>query len=399
MLRNQSFLPNLFSRLPSSIVDWRPWVLLFFLQAPSLRAIFKYVPYPLLAASAFGFIMLAVYMAMFSKQILGRWLSLLDSYKFAIFLLALGLVITYLIYPLADALKYKGLGSTADDGLIEPIRQLLAGNALYSARVYDGVPISAGPGWILLNTPFTATGLYYFLTPTYIGIMIAMIGWIYGQMRLANLFLIALFTSLSFWELTTTGHDMVALACSFIILVILADRYSHSTNAAIWIGVLSGFIATSRIVFMVLPPFLAFLVTRRNKKEGVIIGFVGLTTAVALHAGFYFSSTEWYQPFHLFSRADRNMGAGLMAAGLVASSVCGIAAIKFARNTFESWVSWLGIGIATPLFFISLAELASVGWNFARWEGANYLLLAAPLIVLATFLSSPLTHTKRPSQA
>lgn len=377
-------------------MDWRPWALLFFLQAPSLRAIFKYVPHPLLATFIIGLIMLAVYTAMFSKQIPARWLKLLGSYKLTALLLILCLVTTYLIYPLADALKYKGLGSTADDGLIEPIKQLLAGHALYSARVYDGVPISAGPGWILLNMPFTATGLYYLLTPTYLGIMIAMIGRIYHQNILANLFLISLFTSLSFWELTVTGHDMVALACSFIVLVILADRYSHSTGAAILIGVLSGLVATSRIVFLVLPPFLAFLVTRRNKKEGIIIGIVGLITALALHAGFYLSSSEWYQPLHLFSRADRNMGAGLMAAALIVSTLCGIAAIKSAQNTFESWVRWLSLCMAAPLFFISLAELISVGWNFARWEGANYLFLAAPMLVFATLLSSPLTRAARP---
>lgn len=385
-------LLNLSHRLPLSLRDWRPWTLLFFLQTPSLRAIFKYLPHPFLAAFVLGFIMFAIYSAMFSKKIPAKWLKLLDSYIVTALLLALCLVATYLIYPVADALKFKGLGSTADDGLIEPIKQLLAGGALYSARLYDGAPISAGPGWLLFNMPFTATGLYYLLTPVYLGIMIVMIARMYGQKIQANLFLIALYTSLSFWELTVTGHDMVALACNFIILAILADRYSHSPRAAILIGLLSGLVATSRIVFLVLPPFLGFLVTRRNKQGGIIIGILGLLTAVTLHAGFYLSSNEWYQPLHLFSRADRNMGAGFIGVGLIASTIFGIAAIKYARNTFESLVSWLGLNMAVPLAFISLAELNSSGWNFARWEGANYLFLAAPMIVYATFLSSPRTR-------
>lgn len=81
---------------------------------------------------------------------------------------------------------------------------LKQGRGLYDLDNLISVPASPGPGWVLLNAPFTFAGqsiFYTLLTPVYV-----LFGWLMlramGQSaRFANLWMLLLFSGLKVWEL------------------------------------------------------------------------------------------------------------------------------------------------------------------------------------------------------
>ena len=134
--------------LRNALFDVRIWLLLFFLQIPSLRAMFKYLPLaPVLAPVLLFGAFLAYALALHDTPLGRRLRRIADNYIISVVILLLCCGLNALIYPYADSLKYQGGGSTADDVLIASIHALLAGKDLYD------IPVTAspGPGWILLN--------------------------------------------------------------------------------------------------------------------------------------------------------------------------------------------------------------------------------------------------------
>ena len=148
------------------------------------------------------------------------------------------------------------------------------------------------------------------------------------------------------------------------------------------LAVVCGLVTTSRIVLLPLPLLLAAFLWKRSRPAAMIIASVGLTTAVGLHLVFYVVS-DHYPPLHLLGRGQTNVGHQLIMIGAVASFVFGIVALKMYKPTFESMFFWYGLCLLLPFFVISLGEFQSVGRNFARWEGANYLLPALPSVVFS----------------
>ena len=216
-------------RIQNLLGDLRPWLMMLVLQIPSYRTIFKFVPYPIISVIFLNVLAFIGYAIIFQNIWVRKMLTyLLNSYYITIFFIALLIGVNYYLYPRVDARKYIGRGSTADDALIETAKSFLAQRGLYNVRLYDGAPVSPGPGWILLNLPFTTSGLYFLLTPFYIGILSTLYIIFYRDKLGANLVLLSLTSSPIFWELMVTGHDLIALGFGLIILLFLLDKYFTS---------------------------------------------------------------------------------------------------------------------------------------------------------------------------
>lgn len=356
------------------------------LQIPSLRAVFKLLPYPAYAGA-----LLIVLGILFSYLLLsGRVKLITDVLSFRLLphsILVILSVINWFVYPIIDGRKAQGLGSTGDDAMIEPIRSLLAGGGLYDARLYDGAPISPGPGWILLNAPLTISGLYFLITPVYLTLTVLLFrSWVMDKVRAATAMALIL-SSPIIWELMTNGHDLVALGCSLALLPLLCFRFSDHMNAKlVMLALLVGLVATARIVLLPLPLLLAAFLWKKNRAAAMLIGGLGLTTAVGLHTIFYMLSDP-YSPLHLLGRGRSNVGFPLIAGGAVATLGLGLAALVMYKPKFESMFFWYGLCLLLPFSVIPFGEFQAVGWNIARWEGANYLVPAIPSIVFSLCLS------------
>ncbi len=145
-------------------------VLFLILFVPSLRAIFKYLPQPELISLFIGSVLLLFYFFIFNNnQITNRIFNTRKPVLwFVIIMITIFIIINFFIYPIADARKLIGKGSTGDDAIIESAKQFLLTGDMYDVTLQGGASVSPGPGWILLNSIFVFGDCYFFFTPMYI---------------------------------------------------------------------------------------------------------------------------------------------------------------------------------------------------------------------------------------
>jgi hypothetical protein len=362
-------------------------ILTVMLLGGSLRAIFKYAPFPEVVAVLMLIVGFLGYYHFFwyskkEHRIIVAVLSrpILFSSIICIAILSA----SYFIYPIADARRNSGGGSTADDALLLAARSFFHNGAMYANAVDGNIPISTGPGWVLLNSVFANSMCYSFMLPLYIALLTGLISVMSKQPRQGLIFLGLMTTSLLFWELMVTGHDIVAIGCAFTMVTIatstLAQQKTPHLPRMLALAVLVGLIATSRVVFIVLPLLLALFAWKYNRRVSLIIGLGGSAIALALHAYFY-STSAFYQPFHLFQRGGTNVGAGLIATGLVLESVVVWRAYSRVSADVATWLFGTWLCLFLPLLLIAIGELRHAGWILANWEGANYLFPCIPLFL------------------
>jgi len=359
-----------------------------FLVLPSFRMIFKYFPYPFLVSLLYTILFLTVCMTIhlclngkdrFHCRVL-RWRML--SWMLA----ACFAAVSFFIYPVADARKLSGMGSTGDDAVIEPAKTLLECGRLYDTVLYDGAPVSPGPGWIILNAPFALLHIYWLMNTVYIIAAIIISRYYLEKCLPGNIVLVFLSVTLIFWELLVTGHDMFAMGFSFCMLTLSVwseNRETAPSASRIFLtGAVAGVISTARVVFLGVPMLLAVFLSKRHKRHAWIFLLTSLTVAGLLHGYFYAINTT-YPPFHLFSTGKSMAGGGWSVIGLLMTALTVCIAYKRLDVSSGSWMMSVFICMAVPLSAVSLAQLGQTGWRFALWEGANYLAPAIPLLLFA----------------
>ncbi len=353
-------------------------VLLLF---PSFRPILKHAPHPSLSVLGYTLCGLLLYMAVFSHKRL--YLLLMKRAKVILGLFVLGiLLVTIFVYPRADALKEVGRGSTSDDALIVAAQNFYTGKGMYSETLYDTGPISPGPAWVLFNSPLTVTGMYFLLNPVYLIVFLGIFGKKFGA-KFSAAAGILLSTSILFWELLAIGHDVVALGCMLAIMPVWLNRIDRAK----WLEVMAytavlGVFSTSRIVLLPVPFLYGFFLSKRTLPKALFVCAGSLAVALSFHCAFFLVS-EFYQPLHLFGRAEHTMGAGLIAAGAVAClAVLGLM-VRHVNGQLISWLYWSAALFGTFFLSIGVGQLIASDFAFSTWEGANYFMPAIPLGIVA----------------
>jgi hypothetical protein len=338
--------------------------------------VFKYLPFPwaigagllVCSALAYGWILGGARTGTLIERLLGS--RVLTAALFGAIVFA-----TWRLYPIADALKRQGRGTTADDALIVPLQTWIAGRPLYSSPLTGGVAASPGPGWIFVNAPFTLTGGYFLLTACYVGWLWVAIARDRRSIEPANRMLLLLVSSLAFWELTVIGHDIVATSCAIGALLLWTVRAfeRRSMPRTALLAIAWGTLATARILYPFLIPLLGLLLWKRDARLAGALVAVALATTALWHLPFLLTNHP-YDPFHLWDRARGGMGLPLIAAGGLATLAIGAAAWSQVTREARSVLGWFFACFLVPLVFISAGELFAVGGQLARWEGANYLI-------------------------
>lgn len=355
------------------------------LAIPSLGSIFKYVPYPALA-SVFYVICCIVYFIFLSRTVsnfsgLNR---VLNWRPLSYCLITVNAIVAYFLYPIADGRKQIGKGSAADDAIIEPALTLLRNESLYSPALYGGVPISPGPGWILQNASFALLDIFWLMSAFYMALSVFVVRACGASFRATNIALLLLWSSLIFWRLLITGHDIIAIGFSALLLTALAYKVTSDKATPgyllVFVAALAGLFATSRIVFLFYPILLALLMWRFDRQKSLVFVMVSMLVALLLHGYFYITS-DIYQPLHLIDRGENRVGLGIMGAGLAATLVAFTVVYRALENTLENWVSAVFVCMSIPLAAISIGEFWSSHMELAFWEGANYLFLPAPMLL------------------
>lgn len=360
-------------------------VLFLLIFIPSLRGIVKYLPFSGLICVIYALLVsIFCYFAVYKVNFFRSIYEYIDQKWILFIFVAIYIIVNFFIYPIADIRKEFGMGSTADDAFIETVRQFMSNGRLYDVVLYDGTPISPGPAWILINSPFVLLNCYILKTPSYILISILTYWYYFNNKYITLNLLVLLSVSLIFWELMVTGHDLISIGFSFSIIILLVYNYIidrdcdsfviHHFLLALFIGVVS----TSRIVFMCLPVLVLILTIKRNLKLSLYIFFISMFSAIMFHLVFYFTS-EYYQPLHLLGRGSRNVSLVIITFGILLTSVLSIIAVFKVNDRLSNIFLWFFILIVIPLSLISFGEFLSIGKDLAAWEGANYLVPALPV--------------------
>jgi len=379
--------------ITASLRDRRLWGLLLFLQLPSLRPLYKYLPSGLhkliplyLLAVFFGY-------ALFFKSpgLSGLIKKFLNRRVVLIAFIVLITLVNFFVYPIADSLKYQGKGSDQDDALIVTAANLVRGKNPYQAHTYFySNPISPGPGWIILCFPFTLLkGLYFLLTPFYIILLLLLLRRITGSYFSGNIFLILCLSSLAFWETMVAGSDMFAIGALFTLSVCAVFYSIEKGGILLFLSMLLlGFAATSRVVFIYIIPVIGILLFRRSKFKHLVYLLAALAIAILLHLIFYLWNTASYTPLHLLAKGGRLLASGLKPCAVILTlAVLTVTYLKVKSN-ISSWLFFFCLSLAVPLFFVAIGDLVNMrNFNFALWEGANYLLILMPIYLVYLGLS------------
>jgi len=351
----------------------------------SLRVVFKYLPLPLLISLLMlvgGFLFYLAILGLAKGQRLFRFAPFRRPKAFCLGILIVMTAASGMIYPLADARRGAGSGSTADDAMILAARSFRTSGSMYGEMVPPKIPISSGPGWVLLNLTLANPALYWLLSPFYILLAVFAFSRAIHSAQPAAYALCLLSSSLLFWELLTTGQDLVAVGFAFAVLTLATWKLCRAPRPSwplvILTGVLAGLVATSRVPFAGFPMLLALLAWKNNRTTALLIAGAGMMTVMGLHAGFY-ATSNLYQPFHLLKRGGKNVGIDLIGLGLLAETFALVFAYRGVSGRVSSWLRGAWLGLFIPLLLISFGELRMVAWSFARWEGANYLFPCIPL--------------------
>jgi hypothetical protein len=368
-------------------------ILVLCIQCPSLRDwfkyVFKYIPLPGIALAG---LILAVtlpgywFMLRFWPTLQEGRLSTLAASKWLFLgLCAAVLMTTLFVYPLADALKFQGGGSDQDDALILGAKDILAGSP-YASKTYLNNPQSSGPGWPLIALPFAVTGAYPLFFPSLLACLGLALKRRTGGWRTGNLFLLLASTGLIFWELTAVGSDMIPWGCAAALALLLVEGFSRRGPIHwFWLAVLLGCLATGRIVFLPFPLLSGlFLWQRGARKEALAITIGSMAVALVLHLGFYFWTGGNYPPLHLISKGSSRLDVlplWVLAMVIAAGCCLPFSVYHLAKGGVDRWMlaAWVAIGL--PLALISFADLAWKHFDFALWEGANYMGPALPFLL------------------
>lgn len=302
-------------------------------------------------------------------------------------LLAAFAAANFFLYPLLDreAVKLAGEGSDADDALIDAASRLLRGEAPYAAPTYRGNPISPGLGWVALNALWANTAWFFAMTPLYLAALAGLVRWVCGAWPAANLVVIGHLGCLGFWELAPT-HDLAAFGLALAGGFVAAFALRRAAPALAAMAVVLGVIASARVPFAAFPLLAAALLARATPLWPLLAA-LGTGVAVALPLAYAYLSAGLYPPFHLAGAGAALLPSGWFPGAAAATLAVTLLvlrrpAVRLADLTLRAWAC-----LVVPLGFVAAAQLAAIGFDTGRWEGANYLMPAFSFAVVALALA------------
>jgi hypothetical protein len=358
---------------------------LAFVHLPSLRPIAKYVVgNPVLVACAYGLTVLLAFTAMLALGKRVRWRDLLLSARGICGLLLLVLLVSLVVYPIADGLKAVGRGSTQDDAVIDAARNLWFHGDPYVTETYNG-PISPGPGWVILVAPFSLTGLYVLFLPFSASVLAWSCSRLTRDTQSIARFLFAAFSSVGVWEYFAIGGDLFSLGVTILLLLLALDSGMQTRPRFVAYCAFFSLVMTARVVIPILIPVFSLLVGRRHGLRRGVVFVVSTSLATALIHIFFYARSEVYQPFHILPAAVSALGSirwplGLLFLLAVAGIAAGLArAIRDDTLEMRLWVT--AIVVTGLVSAMAVLDLKIRGFNPAVWEGQHYLMMAIPIWV------------------
>jgi hypothetical protein len=156
--------------------------------------------------------------------------------------------------------------------------------------------------------------------------------------------------------------------------------------------------ATSRVVFLYLVPLFSLFLWKRRPLLGYTVFIFALSGALLLHGIFYFWDPPNYTPLHLIGKGGHLLPGYLKISLIICALAVAGLTLKNVTDNLVSWLFYLWLGLFTPLAFAACGDLVyRRHFDFAAWEGANYLLLPLAALVSYIVLKKSVEPQARPS--
>jgi hypothetical protein len=339
----------------------------------------------------------AIYMI--AVALLAIFICNFDSRKYFFFKSHVPWVFCVLVIAIMNAWLYPGTRlvknpSTAPSALIEPAKALFYNRSNpYSVVLFDGAPISPGPGWILLNSPFSLNNLIILLTPTYL--LIACICIARLDKAHAFFFSLLLLASLNFLQLSIVGHDLQAISLALVSLTLALSRYHANKSLFVIIAILASLVATARAPLVVAPVVMGICLATIDRAHGLKFAMLSTSIAVLVHFIFYIWVIKqglFYQPLHVFGRALHSGSPTLLGLGVFIWVAFAIFMQRRLTKDPSTWLLFTWVVLSVPFAFVGIGELIREGIfslkAWAAWEGKGYVMFTLPLLVAGLILST-----------
>ncbi|EQA35420.1 putative membrane protein [Leptospira inadai serovar Lyme str. 10] len=362
-------------------------ILIFFITIPGTRIIYKYFPAfsTTLSITYIGLVYFSIFLIAFSP-ISDKIRKLLGNPLLIVSILFLICLVTYLVYPIADGLKYQMRGSDQDDCVILGTRLLSNLQNPYLSRSYFGNPCSPGPGVLIPHLPFALIGIYELVGPLSIILLTTLLRLITNSWKFVGTFLIMFLSCILILELLVVGSDLIFIGCGILasVLILMQAAQFKKIGWLITSAIVCGLISSTRVNFIVLIPIFSFFVYIYWRKS--IVYFVLITAVIAFLPAtlIYLNNPSSFTPLHLLKKSQAFLSPVEYYAATFFSLVCIFLSLIIIKQKISMLPCAIFIALFPSLFFVSMGDLIyHCSWNVADWEGANYLI---PLVPLAAFL-------------
>jgi hypothetical protein len=278
--------------------------------------------------------------------------------------------------------------STAAPALVQPAIQLIHGHDPYQVRLEGGVPISPGPGWIILLAPVTSLGGVAAL----LGLVVGLCTYLVRQEAPASAGLIILFVLMQPLLLSQSmvAHDIFVIPIFFSVLCLLAERWIDSSTKLVALAAVAAAFATSRLPMIILVLILSIGLYRLRAKAGALFFAVSVPLTLLLHGTFYLWARKdhvFYQPLHLLSRGARATNPTLQLIGISAVLLVALSMLLRMGACAKDWIAYAGLFLAAAFVPVGLGQLRFLNGHYELWEGSNYVSFGASLLAIAVALN------------
>ncbi|QDO97708.1 hypothetical protein FNB15_10690 [Ferrovibrio terrae] len=296
--------------------------------------------------------------------------------------------LNFVLYPLTRTAAHP---STAPNALIDPAVAFFEGQHPYAVTLFDGAPISPGPGWIILNAPITLTGMIFALIPVYMGIACYAVSRI--EAWRGNALVLFLVPSICFLQMNVVAHDLLGFSLAGVALTIAAHQQRNNMLVITLIAILSGIVATARLPFFLFPVAIATCLFRTDRAKALVFATVAVSVLIAIHGIFYLWADRlslFYQPAHVFGRAANSQSPAQFIVVIALWIVISIYMWLRTDSSLSSWFLFVWAILFVPFATIGFAELfrgSELSINdIANWEGKGYVYFTVPFLAAALVL-------------
>jgi hypothetical protein len=316
------------------------------------------------------------------------WSSALRARRILAPLVLLGIVISsLLIYPhMQDLQKKTGRGTDQPDCVTVAAAGIASGHWPYdTSRMWDHLPMSCGPGWVLLQTPVVVTVGYRWNLLALWALALILLRSRFSYDSIAGVLTLLGLATVT-WVTVSDGTDFITFGVLLAALFVALE--APSRFAPLYLLLLT-LVVQFRFPMIILP---VLFFPRKRILQGVVVSLA----AFACYMFFLTWQPEAFisgGPLHLFYKLTRThvfasgrwiavLEVTLVFTGMLITAVF---VRKFVQTRWVAFAYLLALTLVPSLLDL-LAKYRLTGTllaSFGIWEGANWLSGCLPLAAIA----------------